>query len=258
MPQHAQDRSAPVARLTTLERDGGQRIALRLEGAWRLPVLPQIDEGLRSLALPPTVIIDGTDLTEIDSAAALTLLRRLDRAGIDPLRVRLVEFTPGCLRIIEQVRAHLGEIEARRITHRAGSLESLGRRVVAWKDDVAGYLNFIGAVAVRTARTVIHPRSLRVKELAVQFERVCIEAVGVVSLVTLLIGVVITYHLYVGLTKAPVLGTVIAIIGCRMGMTVGRDTRAVGKATTSTVVLSLVWIIFLDAGFAVIFQVLDI
>ncbi|HTT10821.1 MAG TPA: ABC transporter permease [Burkholderiaceae bacterium] len=65
-------------------------------------------------------------------------------------------------------------------------------------------------------------------------------------------------HVVVGLAKAPVFAFFIALIGARMGMTVGRDTRAVGLATTSTVVQSIVAVILLDAAFAVIFQRLGI
>jgi phospholipid/cholesterol/gamma-HCH transport system permease protein len=65
-------------------------------------------------------------------------------------------------------------------------------------------------------------------------------------------------HVYVGLLKAPVFALFIAVIGCRMGMTVQRDTRALGVATTSTVVQGIVAVILLDAGFAVLFQELDI
>ena len=64
-------------------------------------------------------------------------------------------------------------------------------------------------------------------------------------------------HVFVGLAKAPVFALVIAVIGCRMGMTVGRDTRALGIATTSTVVQSIVAVILLDAVFAVLLQALD-
>jgi phospholipid/cholesterol/gamma-HCH transport system permease protein len=63
-------------------------------------------------------------------------------------------------------------------------------------------------------------------------------------------------HVLIGLAKAPVFAAVIAIIGTRMGMTVGRDTRAVGIATTSTVVQSIVAVILLDAAFAVLLQAL--
>ena len=64
-------------------------------------------------------------------------------------------------------------------------------------------------------------------------------------------------HVLVGLVKAPVFALVIAVIGTRMGMTVARDTRAVGAATTSTVVQSIVAVILIDAGFAVWMQAMD-
>jgi phospholipid/cholesterol/gamma-HCH transport system permease protein len=50
----------------------------------------------------------------------------------------------------------------------------------------------------------------------------------------------------------------IAVIACRMGMSVDRDARSVGEHTTSTVVQSIVWVIVLDAGFAVILQLMGI
>jgi phospholipid/cholesterol/gamma-HCH transport system permease protein len=48
------------------------------------------------------------------------------------------------------------------------------------------------------------------------------------------------------------------MIACRMGLLVSRDARSVGMNTTSTVVQSIVWVILLDAVFAVVFERLDI
>jgi phospholipid/cholesterol/gamma-HCH transport system permease protein len=64
-------------------------------------------------------------------------------------------------------------------------------------------------------------------------------------------------HVYAGLIKAPVFALAIAVIGCRMGMSVSRDTRSIGMSTTSTVVQSIVAVILLDAGFAVFFEEID-
>ena len=65
-------------------------------------------------------------------------------------------------------------------------------------------------------------------------------------------------HLGVGLWKAPVFALFIAVIGIRMGMSVSRDTRAIGTNTTSTVVQGIVSVILLDALFAIVFQKLEI
>ena len=64
--------------------------------------------------------------------------------------------------------------------------------------------------------------------------------------------------LLVGLGKAPVFAMFIALIACRMGLSVTRDARSVGANTTSTVVQSLVAIIVLNAMFAVTFVKLGI
>ncbi len=64
--------------------------------------------------------------------------------------------------------------------------------------------------------------------------------------------------LMVGLGKAPVFAVFIAMIACRMGLLAGRDARSVGVNTTSTVVQSIVWVIVLDAIFAVVLQHLGI
>jgi phospholipid/cholesterol/gamma-HCH transport system permease protein len=61
-------------------------------------------------------------------------------------------------------------------------------------------------------------------------------------------------HAIIGLAKAPVFALFIAVIACRMGMSVSRDTRAIGVSTTSTVVQAIVAVIVLNALFAVVFQ----
>ena len=61
-------------------------------------------------------------------------------------------------------------------------------------------------------------------------------------------------HVIVGLMKSVAFAAFIAIIGCRMGMSVSRDSRSIGISTTSTVVQCIVSVILLDAFFAILFQ----
>ena len=58
-------------------------------------------------------------------------------------------------------------------------------------------------------------------------------------------------HLYIGLLKAPIFAAFIAIIGCNMGLAVESSARSIGNNTTSTVVQSIVAVILLNAGFAI-------
>ncbi len=362
----------------------GSHMTLRLAGTWRLPRLAEIEAALAGLVLRAGATIDGHGLAQIDSACALVLLRALQDTGADARAdpQSWVGFSEINARIVNQVRAHLDALPVPPTPQRRGVLAQLGRQTAALAGLLHGHLNFLGATIAALGELLMHPRRLRPRELTVQLEQACLNAIPVVSLVTMLIGVVIAYllglqaekyganifvvdgvaigatrefapiivavivagrsgaaftaqlgsmrlaeeidairtlglspqqvlvvprvlalmmalpllvfvgdvmsllgamaiagpmlditpaafaarlrealdarHVFVGLAKAPVFALFIAVIGARMGMTVGRDTRAVGAATTSTVVQGIVAVILLDAGFAVLLQELDL
>jgi len=368
----------PRARITV---DAGGRPIVRLSGSWRLAHLSAIQRMLGTQAPPAGVFVDGSALREIDSAGALALLRWL-AAATDTSAIPLEGFADNEKRIVEQVRQRLAEQAAPAPVRRHGVLEHLGRTAIDLGQLISGHLNFLGLTLVGMVGSALTPRSVRMRELTAQLEQICLNAIPVVALVTLLIGVVVAYllglqaeqyganifvvdgvgigatrefapiivavivagrsgaaftaqlgsmrlteetdaiqtlglsplavlvlprvialmlampllvfvgdvasllgamlisgpmlditpttflarlhdnldikHVYVGLIKAPVFALAIGVIGCRMGMTVDRDTRALGLATTSTVVQSIVAVILLDAAFAVLFQQLGI
>lgn len=64
--------------------------------------------------------------------------------------------------------------------------------------------------------------------------------------------------LAIGLVKSVVFGVLVAISGCLRGMQCGRSAQAVGEATTSAVVMSIVLIIATDGIFAVITDALGV
>ena len=375
MPQDA-ERDDSVAPNVVFAARGASVATLRLTGAWRLAFIERIVAQLEALQWPEKFAIDGSGLTEIDSAGALALLNYVDAHSRS--QPQLTGFDANELRIVEQVRARVDAARARTEHHRERMLEGIGRRTLEVGHSVLGHINLLGAAVIGIGRSILHPHTVRMRELTAQFEQVCLNAIPVVALVTLLIGVVIAYllglqaeqfganifvvdgvgigatrefapiivavivagrsgaaftaqlgsmrlteetdairtlglspldvlvlprvialmiampllvfvgdvmslvgamlianpmldvtpttfiarlrdtldisHPLVGLAKAPVFALVIAVIGCRMGMSVERDTRAVGMATTSTVVQSIVAVILLDAAFAVFFQ----
>ncbi len=354
---------------------------MQLAGAWRMTRLAEIELALSGLALPEQATIDGSALEQIDSASALLLLRAVQRAGTAGHGRNWVGFSDVNARIVEGVRKHLDATAAAAPPLRQGLLALLGRQTTTLGSLLHGHLNFLGATAAALGEALVRPRRLRLRELTTQLEQTGLNAIPVVALVTMLIGVVIAYllglqaekyganifvvdgvgiaatrefapilvavivagrsgaaftaqlgsmrlteeidairtlglspwqvlvvprvlalmialpllvfvgdvmslagamaiagpmlditppaflarlrealdvrHVFVGLVKAPVFALVIAVIGARMGMTVARDTRALGEATTSTVVQSIVAVILLDAGFAVLLQALD-
>ncbi len=59
-------------------------------------------------------------------------------------------------------------------------------------------------------------------------------------------------HLVIGLTKAPVFGLVIALIGCYRGFQVTGSTDSIGKYTTISVVNAIFWVIAINALISVV------
>jgi phospholipid/cholesterol/gamma-HCH transport system permease protein len=64
-------------------------------------------------------------------------------------------------------------------------------------------------------------------------------------------------HFWVGMSKAPVFALVLAVIGCKQGLSVGGDVASLGSRVTTSVVQSIFMIILLDAVFALWFLEMD-
>jgi phospholipid/cholesterol/gamma-HCH transport system permease protein len=63
---------------------------------------------------------------------------------------------------------------------------------------------------------------------------------------------------WIGMSKAPVFGLAIALIGCRQGLEVGGSVQSLGHHTTKSVVQALFSIIVIDALFAIFYMELGI
>lgn len=69
--------------------------------------------------------------------------------------------------------------------------------------------------------------------------------------------VVPAQHFWVGFSKAPAFAMVLAIIGCKQGLSVGGDVGSLGKHVTTSVVQAIFMVILLDALFALWFLEMD-
>lgn len=64
-------------------------------------------------------------------------------------------------------------------------------------------------------------------------------------------------HFWVGMSKAPVFALVLAIIGCKQGLSVGGDVGSLGSRVTTSVVQAIFMVILIDALFALWFLEMD-
>ena len=364
------------------ELESGANV-LYLQGRWRLVHAPAIAAEVEALRLPGDhCVLDGSRLEELDTAAGFLLLHRLAELGCIAGTVEVRRMSEAHARLLALVRERMAAPSVAAPSRHRGALGRIGRSAVYVGRILRAQVAFVGRVGVELAAIVRRPGLFRLRETVSQFENVTLDAIGIVALVTFLIGIVFAYllgvqaqrfgaaifvvdgvglaicrelspilvavivagrsgaaftaqlgamkvqeetdairtlglspiqvlvvprllaivtglpllvfvgdvagiaggmliaslqldispiaflsrlhtvlplkALVVGLAKAPVFAAFIALIACRMGLAVSRDARSVGDNTTSTVVQSIVWVIVLDAVFAVVLQRLGI
>ncbi len=201
--------------------DASSPPTLHLDGEWRLGALAALSAelgraGLERLARAPRVAIAGAGLEEIDTAAALLVLRRLAQAGVKAESVALDALDPRHRRIVEVVRERMAQGVARAPRRRVGLLGGIGRFALEMWHLTVTHIGFLGMTLVALARVVIWPARLRLRELFAQLSQTCLTAIPVVALVMFLIGVVVAYLL--GLQAAQYGANIFVVDGVALGM----------------------------------------
>ncbi len=190
---------------------------LRLAGDWRLPHVDAAAAALSALPRTPRVAaLDGRGLTGFDTAGALVVLSYLRDLGADAKSLAAQNFAPHHGRILEVVAGQLANVKGATQTPPRGFFQTIGRNVAALGDLIVGHIQFLGYTAAGVGALLTHPRRLRLKELAAQFEQVGITAIPVVLLVTFLIGIVFAYLLGVQAEKYG--ASIFVVDGVAIGM----------------------------------------
>ncbi|MEA2109010.1 MAG: ABC transporter permease [Pseudomonadota bacterium] len=176
---------------------GSSRIML--SGAWRLDNLRDIQAIFKQHPWSPPhespLVIDGRQLEQIDTSGALLMLQL---AGTIPrpsgsADISLVNFHENHYRIIKLVKEHFGDISISPPMAALNPLQEVGRSTIIFMQQMGRLVSFIGQSNVETWRVMRRPRKIRWKELVVQIQRACLEAIPIIMLVTLLIGIVVAY-----------------------------------------------------------------
>ncbi len=174
---------------------GSSRIML--SGAWRLDNLRDIQAIFKQHPwLPPhrsPLVIDGQQLEQIDTSGALLMLQLAGTITSGTADISLVNFHENHYRIITLVKEHFDDISISPPIAALNPLQEVGHSTMIFLQQMARLVSFIGQSNVETWRILRHPRKMRWKELVVQIQRACLEAIPIIMLVTLLIGVVVAY-----------------------------------------------------------------
>ena len=172
----------------SLEIDATSR--LRLAGSWTLA--HAADMGLRLREAPDTFdSVDASAIDRLDSAGVLQLLRFARRRGIDFAAFQFREDHVALAAAIEDVADD--RPKQKREYGVAAALERLGFSVYDnWKEIVL-LVGFLGENLIKFGRMVMQPRRFRLTSTVYHMERVGLDAVPLVFLLSYLVGAVIAF-----------------------------------------------------------------
>lgn len=369
----------------TFRRTEGGVLEVHFSGAWTLSEgLPDAEPVTAALAASPppsSLRLEGRGIERWDSALVSVVSQLADAARKRSVPVDLGALPSGVGRLV-QLAAAVPERDSRKSSAPEGFLARLGRGALAVYDDAAAFVPFVGEAVVSFASLARGRARMRRSDLFVEIQDCGVSALGIVSLISLLVGLILAFvgavqlqqfgaaiyvadlvgiamtremgammtgiimagrtgaafaaqignmkvteeidalqtfgispmeylvlprmlalfvmmplltlyadfvgmfggglvgvgmlgitpeqyvnhtmkavsmtNFAIGILKGSVFGILVAVSGCLRGMQCGRDSAAVGRATTSAVVTSIVLIILTDAVFTVVCNVLGV
>jgi phospholipid/cholesterol/gamma-HCH transport system permease protein len=173
------------------------RLLLVAEGAWTAGHAHEIERAVEGMPVSTVdtkeVTVDATGVTALDTFGAW-LLERITRDASDKGQEARVVGLPARFQGLVD-RLHDVNREAAQTGRRPRWLARFRMAALGFTDgigsDATAFLAALGAVSIAAARVVIHPRGFRLTSAAHQFDRVAWQAVGIILLITLLIGGII-------------------------------------------------------------------
>ncbi|WJW76249.1 ABC transporter permease [Thiohalobacter sp. IOR34] len=168
--------------------DGG----LRCLGDWTVAGLDGRERALLQQVAAADVVrrIDGSGIRGMDTAGAWLLHRLLRRAKGGPPLQDLPPRYAGLLELVEG----LDEGGLPPPPPSPGRLAQMGKQVLDGFEELFAFLAFTGEVFQRLARQLLRPWSIRWPAVFADLETAGLRALGIVGLLSFLMGVVIAYQ----------------------------------------------------------------
>ena len=188
------------AAATLVKTEAAGSLVLTAAGEWLVATAADLDRRIRALDLPDDrrVTIDLAGVNRIDSAGAWLLLRTEHDLSARGHTVELLNLAPSFAPLFDQVRAggRVVPLSHPRPPHHSliGFVARIGEIVVGLLARTWSVLGFVGLVASTVLRLVRRPRRLRLTATVAQMEQTGVNALGIVGLLSFLVGVVIAYQ----------------------------------------------------------------
>ena len=175
----------------------GERLELAAAGAWTVEHAHDLDRmvtaATRRRPAAARVAIDLNRIERLDTFGAWLierLLRASQGAGLDTSIVGLSDRYRGLLDEVHRVNREPPP-PARRLSRLGHMFENVGRAVASSARDIVLILQMLGEATVALLRVAVRPHAFRLTSVVHHLDRVGLQAVPIILLITFLLGCII-------------------------------------------------------------------
>lgn len=171
-----------------------QDARIRCHGCWTVDRLAAAVERVNQAPTPaaPEIALDASQIDALDTAGAWLLQRLRLQLEADGRAVVIEGLNPQFADLYERVR-ELGEVESPR-AGRLGHLGTVGHRTLSALEQLFAFLSFFGAVMARMGRLLLQPWRIRWRSVGADLHASGATALGIIGLLSFLMGVVFAYQ----------------------------------------------------------------
>jgi phospholipid/cholesterol/gamma-HCH transport system permease protein len=172
-------------------------LIVRLTGAWHLrrelPSALPVQRQLEARSKPRRVAFDGSAITNWDSGLLVYLREILDVAHARAVPVDLTGLPPGARRLIELAEAVPERKGARADTKRESLLARVGNASIGYGLSLGEFVSFIGELSIAFSRFIRGKARYRRTDLLQLIQACGASALGIVTLISFLVGVILAF-----------------------------------------------------------------
>ncbi len=186
-----QEANSPYGPATLEAIDG----VIHCAGDWTVARLDALTPRLAAQPRPPgSSRVDLSRVQRMDTGGALLLSRWLGLGAGTTDDTQLTGAAPEVADLLTLVGRSLNKERTLVTPTEPGALETLGRRSSVVAHHTLGLLAFIGEIGTTTGRRLIRPQGFRWAQIVHELGEAGHKALGIVGLLTFLLGIVITYQ----------------------------------------------------------------
>jgi phospholipid/cholesterol/gamma-HCH transport system permease protein len=169
---------------------------LNCSGEWSLANLPELESEINQIKpASGAMTIDGSQVTVMDTAGAWLINSFIETLKNQSINATLQGFPERCTLLLSLVASRLQDYKEPPAPVAARFILRVGKSTITQMAGLLSYLSFIGLLSMETLRLFKSPRRMRWSALTSVVFSTGFSAIPIITLLSFMIGVVITYQM---------------------------------------------------------------